>query len=259
MPPANSTDIFPTAGAVTRDNRTFAIRVRDELRRLIAEGGFSPGDRLPSEAALSERFNVSRATIRESLKLLEQDALIEVAHGRGRFVSPIAGLLVDRPVTRFESVTEMLESLGYRSETQVLDVRVAAATADEAAALGLAPGDGVVRVKRLRTHEDEPLVYSVNCFDVSLLGGEDAARIDFSGSLNAWLAQRGRPPNSSAAQIKAVELPKDAASWPGMEGRNPWLLITERCVDDDGESVLFSLDYHRGDVFTFHVLRRPDT
>jgi GntR family transcriptional regulator len=243
----------------THDNRTFTLRLRDELRELIQEGGLPPGHRLPSEAELTERFNVSRATIRESLKLLEQDGLIEVAHGRGRFVSPIAGLLVDRPVTRYESVTEMLESLGYRPRTQVLDVRLARPSADESMALGLPQGTKVVRLERIRVHGDTILMYSVNAFEASLLEGEDPSEVDFSGSLNEWLADRGHAPNSSAAQIKVVELPEQATSRPELDGLGPWLLITERCVDDEGAPVLFSRDCHRGDLFTFHVLRRRET
>ena len=245
--------------AFPKDQRTFTLQLRDELRRLIVDDGLEPGARLPSETELVERFGVSRATVRETLKLLEQDGLIEVVHGRGRFVSPIASLLIDRPVTRYESVTEMLESLGYRPTTRVLSAVLAEASAEEAVALGLERGAQVVRVERLRTQDDEVLVYSLNAFDAELLEGSEPTPESFTGSLNRWLAERGRAPCSSAAQIRAVRLPGDAAKKAGVDGSRPWLMIAERCVDDTGAPVLFSRDYHRGDLFAFHVLRRGDT
>jgi GntR family transcriptional regulator len=152
----------------------------------------------------------------------------------------------------------MLESLGYSPRTRVLDVCAAGASAEEAAALGIKKGADIVRLTRLR-EADEVLIYSVNAFAASLLDGAEPSTDDFDGSLNDWLAARGRAPHSSAAQIRAVELPPDAEDRDELRGLGPWLLITERCVDGDGEPVLYSRDYHRGDVFTFHVLRRRST
>jgi GntR family transcriptional regulator len=244
--------------AFTRETRTFTLRLRDELRLLIKRGGLAPGDRLPSEAELAERYGVSRPTIRESLKLLEQDGLIEVKHGSGRFVSPVANLLVDRPVTTYESVSEMLGSLGYDPETRVVDARIVPASADAAAALGVDERDDIVQLERIR-EDGEVLIYSINAFSTALLDGDDPDPDDFAGSLNDWLAARGHAPHSSAAQLRAVDLPRDAEEHHELKGLGPWFLVTERCVDSDGAPVLYSRDYHRGDLFTFNVLRRPTT
>jgi DNA-binding GntR family transcriptional regulator len=54
-------------------------------------------------------------------------------------------------------------------------------------------------------------------------------------------------------------MPPDLEELSEVNRQQPWLLITERCVDANGEPVLFSQDFHRGDLFTFHVLRRRDT
>jgi DNA-binding FadR family transcriptional regulator len=64
-----------------------AERVAAELRRDIATGVLRAGDRLPSERLLQEQFDISRPTLREALRLLESESLIEVArgqHGGGR-------------------------------------------------------------------------------------------------------------------------------------------------------------------------------
>lgn len=241
------------------DRRSVVIRLRNELKNLIESEGLQPGDQVPPEAEIAARFGVARGTVREAFKLLEQGGLIDVRHGSGRFVSAIAGLKVDRPVTDFESVTQMLAALGYRPTNKVLSVEITRASREEAAALGLAPDADVVRLRRLRMHKKKALIYEIDSFDATLLGGEGVDRKDFSGSLNEWLEAHGRPPVSSAAQIRAVTIPADVSEGPELYGEGPWLLITERCVDPRGIPVLYSQDYHRGDVFSFHVLRQLAT
>lgn len=239
----------------TRDKRSVVVQLRDALRELIEE--MEPGDRLPSENELVARFGVARGTIRESLKLIEQDGLVDVQHGRGRFVSAVADLGVNRPITNFEGVTEMLRALGFTPKTRMLLVERTTADEAEAAALGIEVGDDVVRLARLRKNARKPLVLSINTFRASFLGDTGVEQHDFSGSLHAWLQERGAGPVSSAAQIRAVGLPqafRDVVGEPAASGA--WLLTSERCFDHTGTVVLFSQDYHRGDVFSFHVIRR---
>lgn len=231
------------------------VQLRDALRDLIGE--MKPGERLPSESELVGRFGVARGTIREALKLLEQDGLVDVQHGRGRFVSAVAGLGVNRPITRFEGVTEMLRALGFSPRTKIVSVAVAEADEEEAGALGIAEGEPVVRLARLRMSGSKPLVLSLNSFRASLLGDEDVAQQDFAGSLHQWLRDRGAAPASSAAQIRAARMPADLRDTvPADVVDEPWLLTIERCFDDTGAIVLYSRDYHRGDMFSFHVVRR---
>lgn len=61
-----------------------------ELRKEILRGDYAPGESLSSEAALVERFDVSRPTLREALRLLESQQLITVRRGSHR--GPIANL-----------------------------------------------------------------------------------------------------------------------------------------------------------------------
>jgi DNA-binding GntR family transcriptional regulator len=57
-----------------------------ELRALIEAGELAPGDSLPSESALAERYGVARGTVRHALAELEGAGLVESVHGKGRFV-----------------------------------------------------------------------------------------------------------------------------------------------------------------------------
>lgn len=65
-----------------------AEKTANELSRLILEAGeFRPGQKIPNEMALSERFGVSRATLREAIKTLTAGGILEVRRGLGTYVS----------------------------------------------------------------------------------------------------------------------------------------------------------------------------
>lgn len=61
-------------------------RIADEIRESIRAGQLEPGDRLPAETVLAERYGRSVLTIREALRLLRDEGLIEKQHGRGTFI-----------------------------------------------------------------------------------------------------------------------------------------------------------------------------
>lgn len=60
--------------------------IADDLRRQITTGRIGPGDRLPSESALADRYKVSTATLRSALAVLQGEGLVEKIHGKGNFV-----------------------------------------------------------------------------------------------------------------------------------------------------------------------------
>jgi GntR family transcriptional regulator len=234
---------------------TLPVQVRDRLLQAIDERGLRPGDQLPTEAEVTALFGVSRSTVREALRLLERDGVIRTEHGRGRFLAAAGALRVERPIDRFESVTEMLTGLGYDVTTSVLSVEEDGATQVEADALQLGVGEPVVRLARLRYGNDRPLLYTVDTVPRDCLPGSVAHR-DWSRSLTQALASHGHAVDSSVARIRAVELPDDVGSRHGLTGMGPWLLVEETCVSRSGRSVLFAQDYHRGGDIAFHVVRR---
>ncbi|MGO8981549.1 MAG: GntR family transcriptional regulator [Streptosporangiaceae bacterium] len=110
---------------------------------------------------------MGRTTVREALKELESEGAVQVRRGRGRFVSSAPPVL--RPITRLESVTEMLAAQGYTVVNRVLSVRTRQAIASEREQLALEPGSEVVQLERLRLAGKDPLIYSLDVLPAGLL------------------------------------------------------------------------------------------
>ncbi|MEI5905481.1 GntR family transcriptional regulator [Bacillus spongiae] len=66
-------------------NKVYLSIVR-KIREIIAEEGYKPGDKLPSERVLTERLQVGRSSVREALRALELLGLIETRRGEGTFL-----------------------------------------------------------------------------------------------------------------------------------------------------------------------------
>src|SRR5437588_10742839 len=69
-----------------KSNERLFQRVVDEIESRVIAGELKPGDVLPAERLLAEQFGVSRTVIREAIKILELQGVIEVQHGRGAVV-----------------------------------------------------------------------------------------------------------------------------------------------------------------------------
>jgi GntR family transcriptional regulator len=230
-------------------------RVHERLQELISRLGLQPGDRLHTESELAELFGVSRSTVREALRLLEQEGVVHAVQGQGRFISASGSLRVDRPMTKYESITEVLNARGYRVSSAVLQVATGSADEEEAQALRIEQGAEVIRLLRIRYGDEEPLVVSANTLPRAILPGPLEHR-DWSGSLTAALAGHGHHVNASLATISAVNLPEEWERRYNLADLGPWLLVKEVGMSRQGERVLYAADYHRGSDISFSVLRQ---
>lgn len=238
-----------------RDTRTLVIQLRDRIADLIRDEGLQPGDKLPTEAQLTSRFKISRPALREALKLLEQDDIIYVEHGRGRFVSAISAVQVDRPITVFESVTDMARQYGYAPHNKVLSISEETPDAKIAQQLRLNAGERVIRIERLRLEKDAPIMYCLDYVPRSIISAR-LYDVDWSGSLLSLLEQYKQRPRMSAASVTAVMLPEDVVERNDLRDFGPALLITETCFNAAGVPVIYAIDYHRGSHFTFSLVRK---
>ena len=72
--------VTPLAGAAIRSPKTAEL-VAGTLRRMVVDGQLKDGDFLPNEAELMAHFGVSRPTLREAVRVLESERLVEVRRG----------------------------------------------------------------------------------------------------------------------------------------------------------------------------------
>lgn len=102
----------------------------------IAEGIYTTGDKLPTEAALSQRFGVNRHTVRHALSHMASQGLIVARRGAGVFVT---GTPTDYPIGKRVRFHQNITAAGRTPAKEVLSVVTRRATGTEAEALALPP------------------------------------------------------------------------------------------------------------------------
>ncbi len=128
--------------------------ISQTLRSEIAEGHYAPGDKLPTEAALSARFGVNRHTVRRALQSMSDEGLVHARRGAGVFV---AHNPADYPIGRRVRFHENLTAAGRMPAKRILSTVTRKADAREAEALQLEPGAPVHVCEGLSLADDQPM------------------------------------------------------------------------------------------------------
>lgn len=142
-------------------------QVKNDLMADVDAGVLECGSRIPTEAALCERFGVSRITVRRALDELVADGYLERRRGCGTFVRRPSVLRIiqrDNNDTGTFSFSEACRACGYRPGAQTLSRRRVKAPISCQALFGLSPSADVLRVVRLRTADATPILIEVNFY-----------------------------------------------------------------------------------------------
>jgi phosphonate metabolism transcriptional regulator PhnF len=139
-----------------------------DFESAIRSRKLNPGDKLPTEQALSRTYMVNRHTVRRALAFLAERGLVESTQGRGSFVRrPSIPFKIGRR-TRF---TESMEAAASRPSTQTLFAEIQPAEAKVARALAIKPGELLVVVERLGLVDGEPVSLSRHHFSHARVPG----------------------------------------------------------------------------------------
>ena len=85
--------------------------VAEQIRESIIATGLAAGEKLPTESMLMAEHSVSRSTIREAMKILQAENIVEIRHGRGSFVASNTGRSKDPLGLSFANSAKLLPDL----------------------------------------------------------------------------------------------------------------------------------------------------
>jgi GntR family transcriptional regulator len=235
--------------------RVLPAVVRDEMAARISSGEWRPGQRLPSEPELAASFGVSRSTLREALRSLEEDGFLTRARRAGTFVTHRPRLVTNLDVNF--GVTDLIRSVGMRPGTENLKTFQARATAVEAERLSLPPSSAVTVVERVRTANGEPVVFSRDVVPSFLLQeGERTLEGLGQSSIYDALEQLGARVVQGVASIRPARATRMLAAQLRVSLGTLLLHLVQVDYDGTGRPVLLTYEYHRADAFEVTVVRR---
>ncbi len=237
------------------------VQLKDALLREIREGGLQAGDRFPSEAAIQDRYRVSRATVRQALAELEAGGVIRKVQGLGSFVA----VPKIRHVPLLTSFTELATSQGFIPSHRVLASSVEEVPASAATELGLPEGTRCRFLRRLFLADGSAVGFAETWLPVDLLGGHDdlleLGRLD-EGSMYEVLRSEpiGLALDHAVETISPGVADAESAELLGCEAGTPVLLIRRLTYTPEEQAVESTRLVFVGDRYEYRVeLQRPES
>lgn len=135
-------------------NKPMYRQIADALREQINAGELKPGDALPTESSLQEAFSVSRVTVRQALKLLTEEHIIESIQGSGSYVKEER---VNYDIYQLTGFYEKLADRNVDTHSDVKTFEVIKADEKLAEKLNIRPDDNVWHIKRVRFIKQKPV------------------------------------------------------------------------------------------------------
>jgi GntR family transcriptional regulator len=229
--------------------RPLYLEVADRLRANIADGTFRGA--LPSQDRLCELLEVSRPTIREAIRVLEQTGLLSSRQGAATVIN-----YPPRVEAGFEelfSTSELLARGGLRPGTPFIDLRQTLATGGT---FPVFAGRPVFVIERVRTANDVPFVSSVDVIPDDGYDERDLRPAVADGSLVMWLEARGVGVRYARTALSAATAERPLDERLEVPPGTPLLSMEEVGYGVDDRPVYYSNDFYRCDVTQFHILRR---
>ena len=236
-----------------RSRPLLADVVRAQLRAAIVSGEFPVGSKLANEDRLCERFGVSRITIRDAVRGLIDDGFVVRRHGSGTYVTRRPALHGSLEVNF--SYTAYLESSGAKAGRRILATRTIPGDPETAEALGLAVGDPVVEIRRIRTADRKPAIYSVDFLPGQLVD-QATNRAGLHGSLYRLLTTLGHPVAHADARLIPVTADDELARILDVRPGTPLQHMRQVDYDEADAPVMLSLEWHVPALIELRVFRR---
>ncbi len=231
-------------------------RIADTIRRQLLNGHWQPGQQIPTERELRQRFGASQITVRRAMQILEQEHLIERRQGAGTFATLTATRKI--PIINtdyFDSISRHAPEMKRRLHSWRWDT----ADSDLANILQRCQGDSVLRAMRIDVLRDHPIAVD----DIAIardyaesLGEDDLARLDF---VDRWQSVQKIRLGHCSQCIEAVKAKSPFHKLLEVPSGDPLLKETSLLYLSTNQPAGVFVTYYRHDCFRFEVTFDLDT
>jgi GntR family transcriptional regulator len=236
---------------------TLYARIEETIATEIAQGEYRPGDQLPTEDALLERFQVSRITVRRAIQNLVRRGLIEIRRGLGTFVLPPR---IEAELTKLTGFVEDMNATGRKATASVVSQGIVAASTRVAERLQLTKGTKVMQIKRVRLADGVPISFDETYLPLFL--GNRIVKNDLRLHPIFTLLEEeyGVPLVQADYLLEAVIATRAVADALQVKAGSPVFQIERTSMTTGNQPVDYEVLSYRGDLvrFTTRLLRHQD-
>lgn len=227
------------------------IRTKHELENMIMNGIFKEGEKLPTEPILAKQLQVSRSTLRESIKLLQRQGLLISKNGDGTYVNKNRDS-ISSSLNILQSTNDMIKNSG--SSVSQADMCIYERSITDEWKEKLNCGEDVVVIERVRRNEEVSLAYTFNILSKSIAknffdDGIQASLLAFleekmNINISYALSEICLPDGSNTFDEKAIQ-----------KLGNKTILLKQLHFDVNNIPIFYSYDYMNNNHIKFYIRR----
>ncbi len=224
-------------------------QLKEYLLKDIKEN-YRPGDLLPSEGEIEERYGVSRITVRKAVEELARDGIVAKKQGKGTFVLEQK---IQYDANIIGSLTQRLEKQNHKLHTRSIEYLL---IEDEHHVKEMLGCDRLLCIKRYRTLDDKPFALMLNYIDADKVPGlKDEFDIE---SLYAFYAKRyGIKFYHAEETVEAKAATKEQAKQLEMEDGAPLLSLKRLSYDKSHKPIEYSDIVIKADMYQHKIILLP--
>ncbi|MCD5325882.1 MULTISPECIES: phosphonate metabolism transcriptional regulator PhnF [Pontibacillus] len=222
-------------------------QIEEHIKQQIQKGAFLPGEMIPSERELSETYDVSRMTVRQSITNMVNDGILYREKGRGTFV---AEQKIEQTLQGMTSFTEDMKARGLVPSSRLLHFDVVPAQPEMAEKLGLQEEEELFLIQRIRFADGEPMAVETTFIPAKLVPG--LSKDIVQGSLYEYMeAKHGYKIGRATQVIEATIVDQQEAELLQVPLSSPVLVIERNSFLTDGTPFEVVKSAYRADRYKF--------
>lgn len=223
------------------------LQIAEDIRSKIRSEEIKANTRIPTELELSEKYQVSRITIRKALEILVDEEILVRKQRIGTFVS---GKKMSRSLNSFMGFSQSCELGGNKAGTQFLSADLVKAMPSDMKTLNLKEDDKIIRIRRLRYCNDVPVILEENHFpkEYAYLLAED-----LNESLHQILSDHGIMLTKGMKTIGVCYATREEAKHLDIKENDALILSKDVAYDQDGKPVYSGKEIINADRYEYKI------
>ncbi|MDD3402006.1 MAG: GntR family transcriptional regulator [Hespellia sp.] len=225
-------------------------QLKEEIKTAIKDGTFQSGTKIPTESELSEKFDVSRITVRRAVQELCQEDYLTKKQGKGTFVKHTK---VKRKIEHLLSFGEACKANGMVPSRLVTKRKLVKLSEEDASVMGVAPGSTAVYTQRINLADGFPIMCENNYYPYPKYTFLLDETLD--GSLYQLLEENYNTTikYSSNSYLDIVRSSGDLSNVLNVPNGEPLFFLYTEILDQDHNLVHIGKQYIIGDQYRFYL------
>ena len=225
-------------------------QISDWIREQIDNGTYHVDEKLPSENDFTDKFGVSRVTVRKALQTLENEQRIYRCQGLGSFVADVRS---HQSFAQLNDFVEDMKQAGMQASSRVIGFKQVEARDKIASILNVESGALVVQLERLRLGDGQPIAFDITW--LPMFYGQLIEDVDLEQDTiyNVLESQYDLPVEKGCYRIEAANAAAETAAHLDVPKHQALLLIDRLSLTTGEKPVYYQKRYYRTDRIVYEL------